>query len=558
MSRMRALLLWFAQDDEHKALRLWLLALLVLGSGLGLRDPWPPAEPALALMMRQMADSGEWLIPYLAGEPFSDHPPLVIWLGAALYSVTGSLRLGFLLPSLLAALGTLWLVFDLGRRLWGERAGRLAAIALLCAFQFSLQAHRGQVDATFTFFTTLALYGLLRYLLLEASPRWLVAAGAAIGFAMLTKGAGYIALLVLLPWLWMRAQHWDELPERPGLRALWPLVATAFGVVLSWALPALAFVSGADDFALDQFRRELLWNLLGGADLLLGGPEQPPWYLTLQAVALWLPLTLLLPWLLPIWRQRLRDRDPRTGLLLGFVLAVIALFSMLPGRHGVQILPALPAFALLVGVNIGGTWWRPGVQWLSRGTLLAIGAGLLTLSELALREPLEFGLRLPPDTPWGLLVFMGGLGALALVLSIALSLRSRHQALALPVFIGVAWVLIGWAIYPWLNTVRTPERLLAKVEAELPAQGEVTLAMLDWRPQFSLATRRPLRPLYGEDPGAAIEAFCGDGAEYRGVIAPQRVYEDMPLPALGLGPAITLGVRHRSLWLYAPCVRDEG
>ena len=462
MSRMRALLLWFAQDDEHKALRLWLLALLVLGSGLGLRDPWPPAEPALALMMRQMADSGEWLIPYLAGEPFSDHPPLVIWLGAALYSVTGSLRLGFLLPSLLAALGTLWLVFDLGRRLWGERAGRLAAIALLCAFQFSLQAHRGQVDATFTFFTTLALYGLLRYLLLEASPRWLVAAGAAIGFAMLTKGAGYIALLVLLPWL------------------------------------------------------------------------------------------------LPIWRQRLRDRDPRTGLLLGFVLAVIALFSMLPGRHGVQILPALPAFALLVGVNIGGTWWRPGVQWLSRGTLLAIGAGLLTLSGLALREPLEFGLRLPPDTPWGLLVFMGGLGALALVLSIALSLRSRHQALALPVFIGVAWVLIGWAIYPWLNTVRTPERLLAKVEAELPAQGEVTLAMLDWRPQFSLATRRPLRPLYGEDPGAAIEAFCGDGAEYRGVIAPQRVYEDMPLPALGLGPAITLGVRHRSLWLYAPCVRDEG
>ena len=48
-------------------------------------------------------------------------------------------RIAFLLPSLLAALATLWLLQDLGRRLWTARVGLYAALALLaavCAFCF--------------------------------------------------------------------------------------------------------------------------------------------------------------------------------------------------------------------------------------------------------------------------------------------------------------------------------------------------------------------------------------------------------------------------------------
>ena len=38
----------------------WLVALLVLGAGLGLRDPWPADEPRFALVARQMVESGQW------------------------------------------------------------------------------------------------------------------------------------------------------------------------------------------------------------------------------------------------------------------------------------------------------------------------------------------------------------------------------------------------------------------------------------------------------------------------------------------------------------------
>lgn len=42
----------------------WLLAItavLVIGAGLGLRDPWPSDEPRFALVAKQMVMSGDWL-----------------------------------------------------------------------------------------------------------------------------------------------------------------------------------------------------------------------------------------------------------------------------------------------------------------------------------------------------------------------------------------------------------------------------------------------------------------------------------------------------------------
>lgn len=69
------------------------------------------------------------------------------------------------MPSLLAALGTLVCVYDLGRRLWTRRIGLYAAYALLFTFHFTYQAKRAQIDALVVFFITFANYGLLRHLL---------------------------------------------------------------------------------------------------------------------------------------------------------------------------------------------------------------------------------------------------------------------------------------------------------------------------------------------------------------------------------------------------------
>ena len=109
-----------ALDAKQRRELFWLfaIALLVLGAGYGLRDPWPADEPRFVLVARQMLESGQWLFPHRGHELYPDKPPVFFWMLAFCRQLIGSWRWSFLLPSLLSGLGILWLSYDLGRRLW--------------------------------------------------------------------------------------------------------------------------------------------------------------------------------------------------------------------------------------------------------------------------------------------------------------------------------------------------------------------------------------------------------------------------------------------------------
>lgn len=547
---MSGLLNWLNANDRRKGWRIAVIALVVLSAGLGLRDPWPPDEPALALMSKTMADSGEWLIPYLAGEPFAGHPPFAIWLQAAFYDATRSMRLSFLLPALLASLGTLWLIYDLAKTLWGPRTGRLAATALLCSFQFMVQAHQGHVDAVLMFWTTLAMYCLLQYMLVEPARRWLSIAGLAMGLGVLTKGVGYLPALMLLPYIWMLRQRWPDLPQGRSPRDFWALLPTFAFVVLAWALPALGFVSGADDEALDQFRQDLLINLAGGASIFdprSGG--QPWWYLPVQALVLWLPLTLMLPWKFRVWRDRLRARDPLIGLLLGYILLTLGLFSLLPGKHGVQLLILLPATALVMAPYMGGLWWRPGVQRLSVAVLWLLSLGAIALGLIGHEQELWEGqVPYPADVPnliWNFLLTLGVTGIV-----ISLVLRGRPRALGLPTFFFVGWLMLGYWAYPSLNEVRTSKVVFEEIETLLPDGAR--LATTSWTPQLELFASRPLRRL--ASPDEARRWLAADADHW--LLADRRLIARLIAESGRQWHQHDLPLRHRTDWVLARPVLD--
>src|SRR6185436_4253457 len=76
-----------------------------------------------------------------------------------------------------------------------------------------------------------------------------------------------------------------------------------------------------------------------------------PWYYFLVEVIppLWLPLSLLLFWLVPRWKGAWQERDARVWMPLAWALLTTFFFSLSTGKRGVYLFPALPAAVLVVG-----------------------------------------------------------------------------------------------------------------------------------------------------------------------------------------------------------------
>lgn len=465
----------------------WLLGLglLLIGIGLGLRDPWPADEPRFALVARDMVHTGNWLIPMIGGDTYADKPPLFFWLIAIFYSLTGSLRFAFLLPSSLAALGTVLLVYDLGRRLWQREVGLAAGLLLLTTIQFVWQGRQAQIDATECFWITLGLYGLLRHVLLGPAWRWYVIGCAAAGFGVITKGVGFLPLLVLLPYLALRGAQWSPRPALPGgwRWALGPLaLLLAIGV---WFVPMV--LASLHDPQLAAYRDEILFHQTVTRYAKAWHHQAPAWFFVTEVIPpLWLPGTALLPWLAPRWRDAWRQRDLRIGLLLGWIALVVLFFSLSTGKRGVYILPAVPAFCLAVAPWLHELIQRRGVQRVLFGLALfvavvCIAAGAYAFVAPVLRAKLmhQYGI----DAPWPLLI----IGVSSLVM--CLIARLRWAPLAWIGTVTSALIVVGVWINPAMNAVRSSERFVRSVEARAAGAGE--LGLVAYSEQYLLEFRRP-------------------------------------------------------------------
>ena len=468
----------------------WLLlfALIVLGAGIGLRDPWPADEPRFALIARDMVETGQWFFPRVAGVLYADKPPVFFWLIAAFYGLTDSLRIAFLLPSLLAGLGTIWLVYDLGARLWDRQTGLFAAALLLVTLQFTLEARTAQIDPVLTFWTTLSLYGLCRHLLLGPQWRWYVAGFAAAGAGVITKGVGFLPLLVLIPWALARVRGWSALPRfRGGWRwAAGPVAMLA--VIGFWLVPMLLLVHGSGDPAYVAYRDEILFRQTATRYADAWHHLKPFWYYLVVVIPVfWLPLTIGLPWLIPAWRRDLRDRDPRLLLLLGWIALVVLFFSVSPGKRGVYLLPAVPALALAAAPHARALLARAGIQRIGF-IALALFVAVLVSALLyfgAIAPAAGYALIEKYDlAPWKFLAALCVTGLAWLAIGV------RRGMYSMAGFLLSFWLLYGLYAYPLLNRVRSPVSMMAKVGSRIGP--DAALGLVAWKEQIVLHADRPI------------------------------------------------------------------
>ena len=500
-----------AYGESQQRRRWWLLAfaLLLLGAGIGLRDPWPADEPRFALVAKQMVDSGEWLFPHRGNELYSDKPPMYMWMQASAHALTGSWRIAFLLPSLLAGLLTLGLVYDLTRRLHGRRSAWIAAATLLFTLQFTFQMRAAQIDATLLGLITLAAYGFLRHLLLGPNPRWLWLGCAVAGIGTITKGVAFLALL-LLPLAYAgRRLGWQGLPPREPLRLSRPLIgALAFlGAVSLWLAPMLISVWLKNDPDYTAYAKDILFGQTASRYLTPTHHLHPPWYYLGIIATLWLPTAFALLWAVPHWVRGWRrgHRPARVWLPLSYAALIVFFFSLSGGKRDVYIMPALPMLVLALAPILPALLRRRGVQRLLYVFSLTLAALLTAASVYALVGEPAFATKLRSLRgldPWHITLAMGIVGLLACAW-----FRLRRGALALAGTLTGIWLIYGFWAYPVINDTRSARGVMQQAGRLIGSEAE--LGLLSWKEQNLLMADRPatvfgfLRPRAEQEIAAA-------------------------------------------------------
>ena len=484
------------QRDRRQLIVLLLVALVVLGAGIGLRDPWPSDEPRYTLVAKQMIASGDWLFPHRGSELYSDKPPMLMWIEAAFFQLLGSWRIAFLLPSLLAGLATLVLTWDIGRRLWSPRVGLIAAAVVLATFQFDYQVKRAQIDPLVMALITLGNWGLLLHFLRGPDWRAYWIGCFAAGLGVITKGVGVLALLMFLPYAFGWFRRWDGLVAARGSALRWAGGGLAFlAAIALWLVPMVLVAHARGNAEYDAYVNDILFRQTAKRyATAYGGHQQAVWYFLPVLLFHFFPMSLAYLSAARDWWRDLKQRDARVLLLLGWCVLVVVFFSMARGKREVYLMPVLPMLGLALAPTVARIL---DTRWLRRvafgaalaGGLTLVGAGAWALqgkwtsmNEMVTERELADGGR----WLWIMLIAMG-----VLFVGSAALFRPRRGVQALLAGMAAFWVVWG----AWGSLLLNDSNSAAGVmrSAGRIAGPTAQIGMVGWKEQNLLMADRPMK-----------------------------------------------------------------
>lgn len=337
------------------------------------RDLWVQDEARYGEVVREMMQSGHWLVLHLNGYPYPDKPVLYFWVVAAVGTVIGGGALAFQLVSVLSAFAAAGAVYLLGSRLGSARFAFRATAAFLAISLTLIAGQIARMDMMLTATVAFALHAFVRRFQ-GGGPGSLAAFWA---FALLGVAVkGPIALLfTVLPALVTAA--WTE--GRPGLRRLRPLLGLAAlaAMVAAWALPVWAL--GHGDYLVEIWSRQLV-----GRAVNAWTHKQPFYFYLLWAPVLFMPWTpVLADGLYRLCRSpALRRRAAGETLMISFLVFPLAAISLISGKLFIYLAPLAPVAAIVAAWQLERmsdlervpAWirWTPAVFLVLFGTLLAV------------------------------------------------------------------------------------------------------------------------------------------------------------------------------------------
>ncbi len=554
-------------SGETKSIPFWviLICLATLVFGIAGHALWTADEPREAEIAREMSvviqnrimgtDPGirtDWAVPYLAGKPFVEKPPLYYWLSALMMLTAGRLVGTTVAARAISAicgaltLGVIWLVL---REYLGRYRATAAVLILVTTAGFFQAAHWILIDPLLMLLITAAILFLFQGLDRDR-PFLVLGAYLAAGLAFLTKG--FVAWgLLAIPWSVLLVLYFSNIRRKLFLHLAGILLLIGPG--LAWGL---AFYFQGGPILWDE------WFINNNIGRFTGNTTKshirgPFYYLGL--------LPLLLPWT-PLLIGRIFQRDrSRTGemgsgerglfkVALGWALGGLILLSLSGTKRTIYLYPLLPGFACLAAFCLDRI-----PRW------VRIVYRIIPIILLAVIIFLSFFTADLSGEGFSIIWKFNPLVLICAVVGIFALFRLKNDLLSrVAVVSGLSYLTVIFAVFPLIDAEKNYEPATRRIAALIPETGmnrvcgwhtdETTRALFSYYTGLTVTDLRDkLHP--EKNLGRLADILNGRDSEYDSVMV--LLKHRHKFPPEGMPPASYKIIaeekmgRHRRLMLLA-------
>jgi 4-amino-4-deoxy-L-arabinose transferase-like glycosyltransferase len=317
-----------------------LVCLVVVFYSLGNSALFEPDEGRNAEKAREILLLGDWVTPHENFLPTLDKPIFFYWLVAISFKLFGLSEWSARLPSALAALGCVVLVYRFARFRSGVREALWSSLILVTSLEFALFSRFVIFDMTLTFFIALGLfsfYAATKTDDLRSGKFHSLMMYAALAFGTLVKGpiASVLPSMVIFFYLFL-TRKWFLLRRLNILLG----ILVYFTIVTPWYGWAEARNPG--------YLRYFLWeeHFLRYVTPHFG--RSKGWYYYFLVIGVgFLPWSFFIPIVVrKLWK---RTFDEASLFLALWIILPFAFFSASNSKLPHYILPIYPALAILTG-----------------------------------------------------------------------------------------------------------------------------------------------------------------------------------------------------------------
>ncbi|WP_420155125.1 ArnT family glycosyltransferase [Siphonobacter sp.] len=202
-----------------------LAAVYIIGLFVPLFDTDPAHHALIAL---HMVETNDWVSLIDRGRDYLDKPHLLFWLSALSFKTFGINTFAYKFPSMLASIVGFYSAFRLGKLLYSEAVGRLAALIYASCYAQFLSNQDVRMDALLTACMVFSVWMLLSFVR-EGKRKYALgsALGLALGFA--TKGGIGLAMpLMALGFQLLYERNWKAI-----FQWSWVFIGFSFLVFIS-------------------------------------------------------------------------------------------------------------------------------------------------------------------------------------------------------------------------------------------------------------------------------------------------------------------------------------